>query len=54
VWRLPESDEPGHVAHRDRGLLDQQLRGDVQTAREQILAEGDLAKLGVGPCELAR
>jgi hypothetical protein len=52
--RLAKAHEPRHVAHRDRGLLDQQLRGHVQAARNQILAEGDLAELGIGARELTR
>jgi hypothetical protein len=51
---LAKADQPGDVAHGDRRLLDQQLRGDVQAAREQILAEGRLAELRVGARHLAR
>jgi hypothetical protein len=53
VRRLTKAHEPRHVANRDRGLLDQQLGGNVQATREQFLAEGDLAELGVCPRELA-
>jgi hypothetical protein len=51
--RLTKSHKPRNVAHRDRRLLDQQLRGDVQATREQILTEGDIAELGIGAGELA-
>jgi hypothetical protein len=51
--RLTKADQSGHVAHRDRRLLDQQLRGDVQAACEQILAEAHLAELRVGARHLA-
>jgi hypothetical protein len=51
---LTKPHESRHVAHGDRRLFDQQLRGDIQTAREQVLAEGDLAELGVRAGELTR
>ena len=51
---LAEAHEPCHITHRDRGLLDQQLCGHVQTARQQILAESDLAELSIDTRELAR
>jgi hypothetical protein len=54
VRRLAKADQPGDVAHGDRRLLDQQLCGDVQAAREQILAEGALAELCVGARDLTR
>jgi hypothetical protein len=54
VRRLTKPHEPCDVAHCNRRLLDQQLRGDVQAARVQILAEGRLAELGVRTRQLAR
>ncbi len=52
--RLAKADQSGNVTHGDRRLLDQQLCGDVQTAREQVLAEGALAELRVGARHLTR
>jgi hypothetical protein len=54
VRSLTKADQPRHVSYRDRGLLDQQLRRDIEAAREQVLAEGHLTELGVGARDLAR
>jgi hypothetical protein len=54
VRRLAVPHEPRDVAHRDRGLLDQQLRGDAQPAGEQILAEAHFPELRVRSRDLAR
>ncbi|MGA9314407.1 MAG: hypothetical protein WBV77_07250 [Solirubrobacteraceae bacterium] len=54
MGRLAKADQSGDVAYGDRRLLDQQLRGDVQSAGEQILAKGHLAKLCVGAGHLTR
>lgn len=51
---LAESDQPRHVAHRDRWLLDQQLGGHFQPALAQLLMKSGLAELGEGACELTR
>jgi hypothetical protein len=51
---LAKPHEPRHVAHGDRGLLDQQLGGDFQAAGQQVLAKSHLAELGVDAGELAR
>jgi hypothetical protein len=34
VWRLAIADEPRHVAHRDRRLLDQELGGGSHSPRQ--------------------
>jgi hypothetical protein len=52
--RLAKADQSGDVAHGDRRLLDQQLRGHLQAAREQILAEAALAELRIGARHLTR
>jgi hypothetical protein len=52
--RLTEAHEAGHVANRDRGLLDQLLRGYAQAAGDQVLSERDLAELGVRTSDLTR
>jgi hypothetical protein len=51
---LTVADKAGHVAHRDRLLLDQQLRGDSHTPRQQVLAKGCLPELSVGTRHLPR
>jgi len=52
--RLAVAHEPRHVAHRDRGLLGEQLRRHRHPPREQILAEAALAELGIGSLKTAR
>jgi hypothetical protein len=54
VRRLAIADQPRHVAHRDRGLLHQKLRGSSHSSRQQILTKGRLPELGVGACYLPR
>jgi hypothetical protein len=54
VRRLAKADQPGDVAHRDRRLLDQQLRRYFESACEQILAKGHLAELRICARQLAR
>jgi len=54
VCRLRVSHQPGDVCHRDRRLLDEQLRGGLHATSSQILAEGGLAELAVHALELAR
>jgi hypothetical protein len=54
MGRLAKADQPRHIAHGDRRLLDQQLRGDIQTAAQQILAKGPLSKLPIDTGKLAR
>jgi hypothetical protein len=54
VRRLTKADQPRHVADRNRRLLDQQLRRRAQPSRVQVLAEGRLAELRVGPVQLPR
>jgi hypothetical protein len=51
---LAIADKPRNIADRDRGLLDEQLRGGCHAARKQILVEADLAELGVRSLHLAR
>jgi hypothetical protein len=52
VRRLAKTNEPCHIPHGYRRLLDQQLRGDVQATCEQVLAKSDVAELGVSASEL--
>ncbi len=54
MGRLAEADQPGDIAYGDRRLLDQQLCGHVQAARQQILTEGRIAELRVGAGHLTR
>ncbi|HEX3910329.1 MAG TPA: hypothetical protein VHW67_06465 [Solirubrobacteraceae bacterium] len=49
VRRLAIADQPRDVAHRDRGLIGEQLRRDRHPPREQVLLEATVAELGVGP-----
>ena len=51
---LTKADQPRHVAHGDRRLLDQQLGGHVQPALAQLLMKANLAELGEGARELTR
>jgi hypothetical protein len=52
VRRLAIADEARDVAHRDRRLLGQQLRGDRQTPREQVLLKGRV-ELRIRPLDLS-
>jgi hypothetical protein len=54
VRRLAVSDKAGDIAHRDRRLLDQQLRGRTHAAHQQVLAEACLAELRVRTRHLPR
>jgi hypothetical protein len=47
VRRLAIADQPGHIAHRDRRLLYQQLPGGSHSPRQQVLTKGCLSKLSV-------
>jgi len=51
---VAKSNQPCHVAHRYRRLLDQQLCCHAQAACEQILVEAHLAELRIDACELTR
>jgi hypothetical protein len=44
---LAIADQPRHVAHRDRRLLYQQLRGGSHAPRQQVLTEGRLPELRI-------
>ncbi len=48
VRRLAVADQPRDVAHGDRRLLGQQLRGDRHAPCQQVLGEAPLAELGIG------
>jgi hypothetical protein len=50
---LAIADETRDVAHRDRRLLDQQLRSDRQPPREQILAKRRVSDLRVRALDLS-
>jgi hypothetical protein len=54
VRRLAVAHQPRHVAHGDRRLLGQQLRGHPHAPRLQVLLETRLAELRVGALQLAR
>jgi hypothetical protein len=54
VRRLAVPDDARDVAHGDRRLLDQKLRGGPHTARKQVLAERGLPELGIGARKLPR
>jgi hypothetical protein len=54
VRRLAVADEPCDVAHGDRRLLGQELRGGRHAPRQQILLEAQLAELLIGALHLAR
>jgi hypothetical protein len=54
VRRLAVADQPRHVAHRDRRLLSEQLRGDRHAPRQQVLAKARLAELPISALQLAR
>jgi hypothetical protein len=54
VRRLAVADDARDVAHWDRRLLDQKLRGGPHTARKQILTERGLPELGIGARQLPR
>jgi hypothetical protein len=53
VRRLAVADQPRHVCHGDRRLLDQQRRGGAHAPLEQILVKALVAELRVGPLQLA-
>lgn len=53
VSPLSIANQTAHVGHRDRGLIDQEIRRHAHPPREQILAEGPLAELRIGALELA-
>jgi hypothetical protein len=53
VWRLAEANQAGNVSHRNRRLLDQQLRAHVQPPCLQVLAKGALAELLVDAAQLS-
>jgi len=48
------ADQLGDVAHGDRRLLGQKLRGRGHASREQVLVKARLAELRVGALHLAR
>jgi hypothetical protein len=52
IRRLAIADEPRDVAHGYRRLLAQQLRGDRQATREQVLVEGRV-ELRICPLDLS-
>jgi hypothetical protein len=54
VRRLAVADQPRDVAHGDRRLIGQQLRGGAHASRQQILVKAQLAELRVGSLHLAR
>ncbi len=54
VRSLAVAHEARHVLHRDRALLDQQLRPHLHATSQQILAEGHLPELRIRALELAR
>jgi hypothetical protein len=54
VRRLSIADQPRNVAHRDRGLIGQQLRRDRHASRKQVLLKARVAALRVGALQLAR
>jgi hypothetical protein len=54
VRRLAVADDTRDVAHRDRRLLDQQLRGGPHAAHQQVLAKRGLPELGIGARQLPR
>jgi hypothetical protein len=47
VTRLTITDQPRHIAHRDRGL-GQQLGGGDHPSSNEIIMEGAIAELGIG------
>jgi hypothetical protein len=52
VRRLAVANQARHVAHRDRGLIREQLRRDRHAPREQVLLEARVAELRVGALQL--
>jgi hypothetical protein len=54
VRRLTIADQPRHVAHRDRRLLDQELGCGPHSPRQQVLTEGRLPELCVSARHLPR
>jgi len=54
VRGLAVADEPRHLAHRDRRLLGQQLRGDRHPPPQQVLLKARVTELGIGALQLAR